>query len=159
MHEKEEKFVNEPSRRMYKALTELISKTGLTPKDVAEKFEKYERTPRNYFNALLNGTISVTVDQILRAKEFFGIDPCKLFTDDGGNKKKQLEEKNEWILKEEESLITKGKPQYGKDISALIRLMERQEEHFMDEIADLRRRLKKYEEAENAQKKKGQRLA
>lgn len=123
MASKEEKFKNEPSRNLYKALTQLIDAKRLTAKDVATKFGQYEATPRNYFNAISSAKISVTVDQILKAQEFFGIDPCKLFTaskNQKENKKPESDEPNDF----DEADVKQ------KD---LVRIIEKQQEtiHFL----------------------------
>lgn len=100
---KEETFKNEPSKRLYRALTDLIDRKRLTAKDVATKFGKYEETPRNYFNAVSSAKISVTVEQILKAQEFFGIDPCKLFTEKGKGKLYSQEDSSpDWQLNDDE---------------------------------------------------------
>lgn len=129
MRVKEEKFKNEPSRKLYNALTTLMHTKKLTAKDIAAKFGQYEATPRNFFNAVSSAKISVTVDQILKAKEFFGIDPCKLFTEN--NDSKQEKRDNEWILNEDDD----KNPDNDSDITSkdLLRIIEKQQEtiHFL----------------------------
>ena len=74
-------FVNEPSKRMYFFLNELVGNSDVTQLDIVTKFGTYINHPRNYFNALFKGTISVTVDQILKAQVHFGLNPCDLFAE------------------------------------------------------------------------------
>ncbi len=76
---KGENFQNEPSRRMYYFLNELVGQTDITVQKVFEVFGKYQNNPRNYFNALYNGTISVKIDEILKAQKHLRLDPCILF--------------------------------------------------------------------------------
>jgi hypothetical protein len=72
-------FVNEPSRKIYEFLQKKMSDGELTGIEIANVFGAYQKNPSSFFGALKTGKISITVDQILKAQQNFGLNPCDLF--------------------------------------------------------------------------------
>lgn len=72
-------FKDEPSKRFFSFFDKKMKKGELEVKEIASRFGKYESNPGVLFRSLKTGKNGVTVELILKAQEFFGLNPCDLF--------------------------------------------------------------------------------
>lgn len=79
MKSTKEVFKNEPTKKFYQFLRELIDKELLTPKRIAEFLNIKTSNPHAYLYNLRTGVNGVTVEQIELAHLKLGLNPSRIF--------------------------------------------------------------------------------
>ncbi|MGN6618223.1 MAG: hypothetical protein ACTHJ5_13700 [Ilyomonas sp.] len=99
-----------PSQRFHDFMDNKISREKLKLSTVIEIIGKYEKNPSNFLSSLRRGDRGVTVEEILKCQDHFGLNPCDLF-----------EKKKPDYDKPEEGLVTTMASEPSSDLIQIIK--------------------------------------